>query len=148
MMVKLPNNYEQLEWLGRGPFENYQDRKTAAFYGHYTQNINQMTTPYVKPQENGNRTDVDELKLQTANKAGLQFSGKAFNFSVHPYTLETLTKATHTPDLVKDQYYHLYIDAAQNALGSESFMYNYVEKYILKGNSFSLEFKVKPIQTR
>lgn len=143
--VVLPVDYQMIEWTGRGPFENYQDRKTAAFYGKYQKAITDMTTDYIKPQENGNRTDVDQVKLLIANYSGLEVNGDAFNFSVHPYTLETLTNAKHTPDLVKDKNYHLYIDAAQNALGSESFMYNYVEKYILKGSEFTLEFSIKPI---
>ncbi|HPJ46516.1 MAG TPA: hypothetical protein PL017_10500, partial [Tenuifilaceae bacterium] len=64
----------------------------------------------------------------------------------HPYSLETLTKATHVPDLKEAENSYLYIDLAQNALGSESFFYNYVEKYILKGRKFELEFKLKPLE--
>ncbi|HOP05125.1 MAG TPA: glycoside hydrolase family 2 TIM barrel-domain containing protein [Tenuifilaceae bacterium] len=144
--IEIPKNFSQVEWLGRGPHENYRDRSYAAHWGLYQSTIQNMVTPYIKPQENGNRFDVDCVKLTNVEKSGIEVAGKSFCFSVHPYSLETLTKATHVPDLKEAENSYLYIDLAQNALGSESFFYNYVEKYILKGRKFELEFKLKPLE--
>lgn len=145
MMITLPASYKTVEWLGRGPFENYADRNTAAHYGKYDMEISELNTPYIKPQENGNRSGVDQLKVLTADNKGFIVSGDSFCFSAHPYSLQTLTSAKHTIDLKADGAVYLYLDGAQNALGSESFMYNYVDKYILKGKMFAFKYSIKPI---
>jgi len=59
--------------------------------------------------------------------------------------LETLTKASHTPDLELSASNYLYIDLFQNALGSENFFYNYLDEYIEKGRSFELDFTISPM---
>ncbi|MCG8702034.1 MAG: DUF4981 domain-containing protein [Bacteroidales bacterium] len=140
----LPNSFKYAEWIGKGPHENYVDRDYAAHYGKYQAVVEDLTTPYIKPQENGTRTGVDQL-LITDKKVGIQFAGDGFCFSAHPYTQHTLTEATHTIDLKEDGKTHLYIDMAHNALGSESFMYNYLPEYILKGKEFSFNFNFKPV---
>jgi hypothetical protein len=55
-----------------------------------------------------------------------------------------LTKARHTVDLTHDDRWYLYLDLAQNALGSESFLYNYVDSYILHGKKFSFKYSLRP----
>ena len=87
-------------------------------------------------------------RLEISDKAGYGFAveGDAFLFSIHPYNLQTLTNATHTIDLKNDDTYHLYIDLKQNALGSESFIYNYVDKYVLSGREFHFEYRLLPLK--
>jgi beta-galactosidase len=104
-----------------------------------------MVTPYIKPQENGNRYDVDRV-IVSNDTMGIEVNGNGFNFSVHPYSLETLTNATHTTDLQEAPSNYLYIDMFQNALGSENFFYNYIEKYVVKGRTFELGFTMTPYQ--
>lgn len=146
LMLELPKEFSQVEWLGRGPQENYRDRSYAAHWGLYRKTIDSMVTPYIKPQENGNRYDVDRVSILNPNgTSGIEVTGKSFCFSIHPYSLETLTKATHTPDLVESPVNHLYIDLAQNALGSESFFYNYLQEYVLKGKKFEFQVSLKPV---
>lgn len=145
MTFRLPDTYRNVKWLGYGPQENYADRRTAAHWGKYEMPIEAMNTPYVRPQENGTRTGVDRLVVE-GRAQGLLLEGEGFCFSVHPYSLENLTSARHTTDLKKDGYIYLYVDSKQNALGSESFMYNYVDEYILKGKLFNLSFSVSPIK--
>lgn len=145
-MLDLPKELSQVEWLGRGPQENYRDRSFAAHWGLYRNTVSNMVTPYVRPQENGNRFDVDKVSILSENgRKGVQVTGKSFCFSIHPYTLATLTKASHTPDLIESSANHLYIDLAQNALGSESFFYNYLQKYVLKGKKFEFQVSIKPL---
>ncbi len=145
-MLELPKELSQVEWLGRGPQENYRDRSYAAHWGLYSYLASQMVTPYTKPQENGNRYDVDWVRVHTASgERGIEVTGKSFCFSIHPYSLETLTKANHTSDLIESPVNHLYIDLAQNALGSESFFYNYLQKYVLKGKRFDFKVSIRPI---
>ncbi len=70
MNLVLPTELNQMTWFGRGPFENYWDRKTAAFVGRYSGSVASQYVPYVRPQENGNRTDVRWVAL-TASTVGL-----------------------------------------------------------------------------
>lgn len=148
-LVELPKEFSQVEWLGRGPQENYRDRSYAAHWGLYRNTVHNLVTPYVKPQENGNRYDVDRVSIITPNgEKGIEVNGKSFCFSIHPYSLETLTKAEHTPDLVESPVNYLYIDLAQNALGSESFFYNYLQKYVLKGKKFEFRVSLKPVSKK
>lgn len=145
VQMVLPDCYETAQWLGCGPFENYRDRSYAAHWGSYTLPVDELTTPYIKPQENGNRYDVDALRLTNKEGCGFEIQGDAFCFSIHPYSLKNLSNAKHTVDLKNDGFKYLYIDGAQNALGSESFMYNYLDEYILEGNEFELNFTLKSI---
>ena len=145
-MLELPKGLSEVEWLGRGPHENYRDRSYAAHWGLYRKPVESMITPYIKPQENGNRFDVDRVSILNPNgTSGIEVNGESFCFSIHPYSLETLTNATHTPDLVESPVNYLYIDLTQNALGSESFFYNYLQKYVLKGKKFEFQVSIKPI---
>jgi hypothetical protein len=146
MVWELNANFSNANWLGRGPFENYLDRSHAAYYGAYKLPLNQMQTAYIKPQENGTRFDVDKLQITNNGGRGFEILGKGFGFSVHPYSLKTLTNAKHTIDLQKENKWYLYIDLAQNAIGSESFMYNYLDKYILKEQHFIFEYSIQAIE--
>ena len=70
MNFKLNKSYDQVEWFGRGPHENYVDRKTSAFIGSYSHNVNQLMFEYASPQENGYRTDVRWMKIENEMGAG------------------------------------------------------------------------------
>ncbi len=140
--IALPKNYDSVDWIGKGKHESYRDRSYASHYGTYSLHKDSLTTPYIKPQENGSRYGVDALEIKSHNGSKLKFEGDGFAFSLHPYSLETLTNAVHTTDLTDDVFDHLYLDKAQDALGSESFMYNYLDKYILKGKRFSFSFRM------
>ena len=58
MNLQMPRNFDQMSWLGRGPHESYWDRKTSAFVGLYSGSVADQYWPYLRPQENGNKTDV------------------------------------------------------------------------------------------
>jgi beta-galactosidase len=71
MKMQLPPDLSQVEYLGRGPWENYSDRNSAAFVGRYKSSVSDLYVPYVRPQENGHRTDVRWLALSRNNGSGL-----------------------------------------------------------------------------
>lgn len=72
MKWRIPAEYAQVEYLGRGPWENYSDRKSAAFVGRYKTTVSDLYVPYIRPQENGHRTDVRWLSLTRTNGKGLR----------------------------------------------------------------------------
>ena len=84
MNVELVRGLENVEWFGRGPFENYVDRKLAADVGRHASKVADLYVPYMRPQENGNKTDTRWLSLDDASGAGLLVIGdEPISFSVH-----------------------------------------------------------------
>ena len=144
-VIQLPGTYENITWFGKGPHENYDDRSMAAPYGRYNSTIDGLTVPYVKPMENGNRSAVDWLEVTNTAGKGIRIEGNAFNFSAHRYSLKNLCQAKNTIDLKDSGSVWINVDYKQNALGSESFMFNYLDEYVLKGKKFSYTFKMKPL---
>ena len=63
LRMQLPDLFTRLEYYGRGPWENYIDRRTSCFIGRYEANIADLYEPYVRPQENNHRTDVSWFAL-------------------------------------------------------------------------------------
>lgn len=92
MRMQLSDHVTSAEYYGRGPWENYCDRKTAAFVGRYSIPIIDNVTKYVLPQENGHRTDVNWLALMQKSGNGLLFiADNQFEFNVSNYFLETIS---------------------------------------------------------
>ncbi len=71
MKMHLPAELSQVEYLGRGPWENYSDRNASTFVGRYKTKVADMYVPYIRPQENGHRTDVRWLALNRGDDSGL-----------------------------------------------------------------------------
>jgi beta-galactosidase len=89
MNLEMPRNFDQMSWLGRGPHESYQDRKTSAFVGLYKGSVADQYWAYLRPQENGNKTDVRWLTITDAAGNGLFFEGMPLlEVSAHHNLLE------------------------------------------------------------
>ncbi|MFJ5223990.1 glycoside hydrolase family 2 TIM barrel-domain containing protein [Streptomyces sp. NPDC088400] len=70
-LLTVPAGFERLDWYGRGPHENYWDRRSGAFVGRYRSTVDEQVAPYAKPQQMGNMTDVRRLSLTDRSGAGL-----------------------------------------------------------------------------
>ncbi|MHA2183999.1 MAG: glycoside hydrolase family 2 TIM barrel-domain containing protein, partial [Promethearchaeota archaeon] len=93
MQTALPEEFNRLTWYGRGPHETMYDRKTGAAIGIYSDVVENLIHPYVKPQENRNRTDVRRATLTNKKGLGLLVSdvgGTFLSVSTLPYTIEDL----------------------------------------------------------
>ncbi|HKB90389.1 MAG TPA: beta-galactosidase domain 4-containing protein, partial [Opitutaceae bacterium] len=97
VQLAIPAEYSQIGWYGRGPQESYRDRKTGAAIGHYRTTVNEWITPYVRPQDNANRTDVRWIAFTNSSGSGLQVKGvnRPLGVTAWPYTAEDLENATH-----------------------------------------------------
>ena len=101
LRLALPAALDRVEWFGRGPGEAYRDTRRAARVGRFAASVDELQTPYVRPQENGNRTEVRWATLTDAAGAGLRVEGRPhFELTARRWTSEDLDAATHTPDLV------------------------------------------------
>jgi beta-galactosidase len=112
---------EEVSWFGRGPGEAYRDTYHATRVGRFTVPADALATPYVRPQENGNRMHARKLTLTAA--AGQRLTVTAdppVDFAVRRWSPELLTAARHTPDLVPDGRTYLHLDAAHHGIGSAS----------------------------
>lgn len=118
LQTEISKAYANTEWFGRGPTESYADRKSGSRIGRWKLPTSGMTTDYIRPQENGNRTDVRLLQLSGNGSPTLTVKGN-FNFSIWPYTQATLEAAAHTPDLAEAKNYILNIDYGQAGLGGD-----------------------------
>jgi beta-galactosidase len=112
---------EEVSWFGRGPGEAYRDTYQATRVGRFTAPVGELSTPYVRPQENGNRMEVRSLTLTGDAGQALTVTGDPpFDFAVRRWSPELLTAARHPPDLIPDGRTHLHLDAAHHGIGSAS----------------------------
>ncbi len=97
IQMELDRSFRQLEWWGRGPFENYPDRKTGAKTGRYQTTVDKDYQPYLIPQDYGNRTDVVWAALTDREGRGILVSSKEFfQVSAQKYPTGHLDRARHT----------------------------------------------------
>ena len=112
---------EEVSWFGRGPGEAYRDTYHATRVGRFTARAGELATPYVRPQENGNRMHARSLTLTGDAGQALTVTGAPpVDFAVRRWSPELLTAARHTQDLIPDGRTHLHLDAAHHGIGSAS----------------------------
>ncbi len=116
----LRDNVDGVEFFGKGPFENYCDRATAALIKVYKGVAEDFIHDYLYPQENGNHTDVRWLKIGDNHGVELHAKEKPFEASVHPYTLEMLDNAKHLHELNGLDYLTVNIDGRQRGVGGDT----------------------------
>ncbi|MCC4787065.1 beta-galactosidase [Vibrio splendidus] len=109
----LKNVPDGVSWFGRGPHENYPDRKMSAHVGLHQQSINQMHTPYIFPSDSGLRCDVREAKIGEFELKG------NFHFSVSRFGQQQLQQAKHTCDLTEQEQLFVYIDGFHMGVGGD-----------------------------
>ncbi len=112
---------EQLEWLGRGPWENYPDRLASTVVGRFRSTVTDQYVPYILPQEHGHRGDARWLWLTDEAGAGLVVEGRpTIGFTASHFTTADLYGALHTTDLEPRAEVMLSLDHAQRGLGTAS----------------------------
>ena len=126
MRTELAGEYKNLNYYGRGPLENYSDRNTAAFLGTYTDDVaNQFTWSYIRPQENGYKTDARWITLTNEKGNGIYITGKQpLSFSALNVSTENLDPGLtknqkHTNDIRVEDKVYLHIDLAQRGVGGD-----------------------------
>ncbi len=123
MQMQMPKSFETVEYYGRGPIENYSDRNHSTDLGIYRQSVDEQFYSYIRPQENGTKTDIRWWKQLNAANRGLQIVADApFSASALHYTIESLDDGwgkdqRHSPEVEKADLTNLCIDKAQMGLG-------------------------------
>ena len=143
-------DFEQLTWYGRGPIENYQDRKNCAFVGRYQSTVTDMREHYVRAQSMGERTDTRWLTLTDKQGKGVKISGKnLFDFSALHYTDQAIwaAKYDHVLDEVAVPEVVLNLDCVMRGIGNGSCGPGPRPKYeIQKNHTYQYAFRLEPLK--
>ncbi len=116
----LPSGLRRLSWYGRGPWENYADRKDAASVGIYHSTVDDQYVDYILPVENGGKEDVRWLTLTDEAGKGLRISGhELLHFDVHCTTVADYDAARHTHELQPRDEVYLNIDHVHAGVGGD-----------------------------
>lgn len=150
MNLKLMKNFKEVTYYGRGPHENYPDRKEAAFVGLYKAEAKDFYVPYIRPQENGYRTDVRWLEVKNNEGLGLKFSSKNYlNFNVNHFNnddFEPDGTNRHTTDIFERNHTNLNIDYRQMGVGGDtSWGALPYQKYLIYPEPMKHTFMIEPI---
>ena len=152
VQIPMPKSFENLEYYGRGPFENYADRQGAAFLGRWSQTVTEQFYPYIKPQETGTKTDIRWMRITNARGKGLEIRAEEpFSASALHYRIETLDDGEfkhnrHSELLKEDDVTNLLIDWKQMGLGCiNSWSETPLPQYMLPYGEYRFHFILKPV---
>lgn len=161
MQMQLPVEFSNLKWLGRGPHENYCDRWTSAEVGLYESTVADQYVPYIRPQENGYKTDTRWITLTDEAGSGLLVSGyPVFCFAalhnIHDdfespgklseYRKDAKTANTHTINVKPRDLVNLNIDYRQMGIGGDDSWGAMIHpQYRLLENRYEYSFRIRPI---
>ncbi len=144
--MRLPRWLDRVEYLGRGPCENYSDRNTSAEVGRYATTVDEMHVPYILPQENGNRTGVRWASLVDKSGTGLLFSAMPLmEMSASRFTAGDLYEALHTNELTPRKQVILNLDLVQSGLGGASCGPDTLPQYKIPPGKFDFAFRMRAI---
>jgi beta-galactosidase len=161
MQMQLPGEFTNLKWLGRGPQENYVDRKTAADVGLYESTVADQGTRYVRPQENGYKTDTRWLTLTNDSGTGILVSGDplisfaALNNThddfespgkLSQYRKDARTANTHVSDIKPRDLVNLNVDLGQMGVGGDNSWGALIHpQYRLLEKKYEYSFRIRPV---
>jgi beta-galactosidase len=126
MVMPLGGEFSNFTYYGRGPWENYNDRNTASILGIYKSTVAEQFTPYVRPQECGNKTDIRWLTLTNNDGVGVKITGiqplsvSALNYTAADLDAGLTKKQRHPSDLLPRHNVILSIDLFQRGVGGDN----------------------------
>jgi beta-galactosidase len=146
MKFAMPSAYKCISWYGRGPFENYQDRKESAHAGIYSGSVEDQHFEYIMPQENGNKSDVRWIRISDKAETGLKIIGKPLmEVNVQDYSQQALNNSKTSHSLVRGDQTYVNVDLKQMGLGGDdSWSPRVHEKYQLKDMIYHFGFSLNP----
>ncbi len=149
MQMTMPGGFEQFSWYGRGPQENYWDRKDGYPVGVYSGTVDGQFVDYSRPMENGYKTDVRWVALTNDEGVGLLAVGMpALSVGAHHYTTDDLDAAGHTYELTRREGITLNLDHRQMGVGGDnSWGARTHKEYLLNARSYGYRFRLRPFST-
>ena len=155
MQMQLTEDFDQISWFGRGPFENYEDRKYAAHVGLYSSSVEDLNYAYIRPQETGYRTDVRWLTISNGKGLDLLVVGNPlFCFNANHFSREDFENGfekeqKHSTDIKKHPWTNLNIDYKQMGVGGDNSWGALPHpQYLLPVRQYRYTFRLRPFDTR
>jgi beta-galactosidase len=141
--------FYNVNWLGKGPFENYQDRNTAALVGNYKATVSDLYFPYIRPQENGYKTENRWVTFTNKDGVGIKITApKYFGFSAHnqynsDFDAGHKKQQRHTTDIKKRAFVNINIDDQQMGVGGDNSWGSMpLKKYQIKAKNLSYKYTI------
>ena len=152
MKMRLPESLDNVSYYGRGPLENYWDRKRAMFVGRYESQVEDLGFNYIRPQENGNRTDIRQVTLTNDEGLGLTIESvdQPLNFTARHNLDEDFDpglskKQQHIADIDRRPLVALNVDLQQRGLGGDdSWGSKPMDKYRLLDKRYTYSYIIRP----
>ena len=149
--LEMPSAYEQMAWFGRGPWDNYADRKESAHKGFWRSTVTDQIDKFVLPQEMGNKENVRWMALTNDAQSGLLFvasdemaaSASHWRAEDNYVSRTNRKKHPHEMSIVKNTVVHL--DAAMRGLGNASCGSDVLEQYELRSKKTNFDFIILPL---
>ena len=147
LVCRVSEKLSSATWFGLGPQEAYSDRRAGARLGRWNARVTDLTTPYIMPQENGNRHQVRWLDLKTPGPSKLSISAlEPFDFSMGPYTDRQLWEGRHwdtLPEFTEESKkgWILCLDAAQRGVGTATCGPDTLERYRLRSGVYRINLR-------
>ncbi len=159
----MPREFDQISWLGRGPHESYQDRFTSALVGLYSGAVADQYFAYIRPQENGNKTDVRWMSISNKDGLGLQFIGlPLLSVSAHHQIMEDFESPDrtdgrgklglkmirrHINDVKPRDLTSINIDYKQQGVGGDDSWGAWThDEYRLREKAYNYSFRICPLR--
>ncbi len=149
--MRIPKDFENIKWYGRGPHENYCDRNTSAYVGVYESTVDKQAFPYASLQEVGYKTDVRWMTLTNQAGKGFRIEGEPlFCFSAINNTVEDLTRekrgSLHLHEVPKQDFIELHVDLKQMGVaGDDSWWSKPHTKYVIQPVEYEYSYRIIPI---
>lgn len=145
IVIELPRDYEQLTWYGRGPWDNYPDRKVSCPVGLWKSTVSEQYVHYARPQDSGNHEECTmvELKTKKGKTIRIEAVDEPFSFSALPYSAQYIASKTHDHELEDQGKTYLSIDCAVMGLGNSSCGPGVLKKYTIdKSKKHQLKIRI------
>ena len=150
--LEMPKEMEQLAWFGRGPWDNYRDRKEACLPGIYQSTVTNQYEEYILPQEHGTKQEVRWMSVTNNEGQGLlfvapdQMAASAVHFRPEDNYTNKDTRKKHTYQFVRCDNTVVNLDAATRGLGNNSCGPDVMDKYELKAANTAFRFFIIPLK--
>ncbi|WP_430816744.1 glycoside hydrolase family 2 TIM barrel-domain containing protein [Carboxylicivirga sp. RSCT41] len=152
MRMEIPVEFDNLKFFGRGPHENYCDRNRGAFVGLYESKVKDQYVPYVRPQENGYKTDTRWIELRNDDGWGLKISGApTLGFSALHNPIEDFDQVNHQEhkhinDIVKKDGVYITFDLKQMGVaGDNSWGATPYKEYTVPAQAYQFQVSIEPV---
>ena len=144
----LPGQFEHMTWLGRGPHDNYRDRKESAFFGLWKSTVTEQWTPNMLPQETGNKEDVEWLALTDNSGQGLLFvapgtmAASAGHWDDHKLYTDRNHRLRHPSEVQMENVTYVNLDAYNRPVGCRN---DVTDKYKIPADKVHFDLIMKPL---